>query len=301
MPLPTKLAIFVTFHFAETRLPYLRTICQEFVNLGHSVKAYLFTNDAQQHATIAAAIQCPELAIEILSPTLLGHPYLLTWCHLATARELFNADPTISHFLYLEDDIRITQANMIWWMQARKKLQKYNLYPGLMRYEVHPKTKQLYSSDVITPAIYEDISKLVLKDGSYAFLNLNYPYQGLALMDRELMEEYLQMPDAQIDKTNWGIREKANQGLTFWNVPSGFQSRPMVGYDVKNQCIDPRCLVHHLPNSYVAKPKEPLGKVALAGIIKLRTIKEHRLARKNKTIATSENCAKQPDDADSKF
>ena len=56
MPLPTKLAIFVTFHFAETRLPYLRTICREFINLGQSVKAYLFTNDAEKHATIEAAI-----------------------------------------------------------------------------------------------------------------------------------------------------------------------------------------------------------------------------------------------------
>lgn len=270
MPLPTKLAIFVIFHFAETQLPYLRTIYREFINLGQSVKAYLFTNDAEKHATIEAAIQGPAPEIEILSPTLLGHPYLSTWCHLAKARELFHADPSISHFLYLEDDIRITQANMIWWPQARKKLHIYGLYPGLLRYEVHPTTQQLYSSDVIVPAIYKDTSKLVFKDGSYAFLNLNYPYQGLALMDRELMEEYLQMPAAEIDKTNWGIREKANQGLTFWNVPPGFQTRPMVGYDVKNQCLDPRCLVHHLPNSYVADPGAEAGKVALAGVVRVR-------------------------------
>ena len=135
---------------------------------------------------------------------------------------------------------------------------------------MHPTTQQLYSSDVIAPAVYEDTSKLVFKDGSYAFLNLNYPYQGLALMDRELMEEYLQMPAAEIDKTNWGIREKANQGLTFWNVPTGFQTRPMVGYDVKNQCLDPRCLVHHLPNSYVVDPESEAGKLALAGVVKVR-------------------------------
>ena len=29
------------------------------------------------------------------------------------------------------------------------------------------------------------------------------------------MEEYLQMPAAEINKTSWGILEKANQGLTF--------------------------------------------------------------------------------------
>ncbi len=270
MHLPTKLAIFVTFHFVEKRLTYLQTICQEFASLGKSVKTYIFTNDILQHATIRAAIHCHELDIEILSPTLLGHPYLLTWCHLAKARELFDADPTISHFLYLEDDIRITQANMIWWMSARQRLQQYGLYPGLIRYEVDPITKVLYSSDVLAPSIYEDTSRLVLKDGSYAFLNLNYPYQGLALLDRELMEEYLSMPAAEIDKTKWGIRERANQCLIFWNVPPGFQFRPMVGYDVNSQRIDPRCLVHHLPNSYVTDPEKELGKVPLAGLIRVR-------------------------------
>ncbi len=270
MQLPSKLAIFVTFHFAETRLPYLQTICQEFASLGESVKVYIFTNDILQHATIEAAIQCYELDIEILSPTLLGHPYLLTWCHLAKARELFNSDPSISHFLYLEDDIHITQTNVIWWLRARQRLHQYGFYPGLLRYEVHPATEVLYSSDVIAPAIYEDTSKLVLKDGSYAFLNLNYPYQGLALLDRELMEEYLQMPDKEIDKSIWGLREKANQYLTFWNVPPGYQSRTMVGYDVTCQRIDSRCLVHHLPNSYATDPEEELGKVPLAGLIRFR-------------------------------
>ena len=84
------------------------------------------------------------------------------------------------------------------------------------------------------------------------------------------MAEYLQMPASEIDKTNWGIREKANQGLTFWNVPPGFQFRAMVGYDVKNQCIDPRCLIHHLPNSHVMDPKAEEGKVAPTGLIKLQ-------------------------------
>jgi hypothetical protein len=79
-----------------------------------------------------------------------------------------------------------------------------------MRHEVHPTTGVLYSSDIIAPSIYEDTSKLVFKDGSYAFLSLNYPYQGMALWDREQMTEYLQMPAAEINKTNWGIRDKVS-------------------------------------------------------------------------------------------
>ena len=52
---------------------------------------------------------------------------------------------------------------------------KHGPYPGLLPFEVHPNPKERYSSDVIAPAIYEDTSKLVFKDGGYAFLNLHYP------------------------------------------------------------------------------------------------------------------------------
>ena len=73
---------------------------------------------------------------------------------------------------------------------------------------MHPNTNERSSSNVFAPTSYENTSKLVFKDGGYAFLNLKYPYQGLALMDRELMEEYLLMPAAEINKTNWGIRKR---------------------------------------------------------------------------------------------
>ena len=162
----------MTVHYTEERLSYLRSICKEFTSLGDIAKAYIFPNDAQKHCTIEAAIKYPGLEIQTLGPTPLGHPHLLAWCHQAKARELFHADPSISHFPYREDDIHITKANLIWWLQARKQLQKYGPYPGLLRYEVHPNTKEHYSSDVIAPAIYEDTILPVFKDGGYAFLNL---------------------------------------------------------------------------------------------------------------------------------
>jgi hypothetical protein len=111
---------------------------------------------------------------------------------------------------------------MIWWPQTRKNHKHTASILAYCATKVHPTTTQLYSSDVIALAVYEDTSKLVFKNGSHVSLNLNYPCQGLALMDRELLEEYLQMPAAEINKSNWGIRDKANQGLTFWNGPPGF-------------------------------------------------------------------------------
>jgi len=44
---------------------------------------------------------------------------------------------------------------------------------------VHPNTKERYSRDVIAPAIFEHQQTGAQRDGGYAFLNLNHPYQGL--------------------------------------------------------------------------------------------------------------------------
>lgn|GEM_PF-6861238 len=49
----------MTFHFTEEQLRYLRSICKEFTSLGDSVKACIFTNDAQKHSIIEAAITAP--------------------------------------------------------------------------------------------------------------------------------------------------------------------------------------------------------------------------------------------------
>jgi hypothetical protein len=59
-----------------------------------------------------AVKQDRKLAVEIHTPTYLGHPYLLAWSHLYTFRESFNTDESITHFMYLEDDILITEKNI---------------------------------------------------------------------------------------------------------------------------------------------------------------------------------------------
>lgn len=61
---------------------------------------------------------------------------------------------------------------------------KYRPHLNLLRHEVHPTIPEPYSSDVIIPVRHEDTNKLVLNDGSHSLLNLEYPYQGLALLDR---------------------------------------------------------------------------------------------------------------------
>ena len=53
----------MTFHYTEERLSYLRSNRKEFTSLGDIIKANIFSNDANKHSTIEAAIKCPGLEI----------------------------------------------------------------------------------------------------------------------------------------------------------------------------------------------------------------------------------------------
>jgi hypothetical protein len=105
-----KLAIAVTFHFVENRIQYLEKIASQFSLLADSVLIHIFTNieDGNQKSLIANVVnKSCKLDNNIHTPTYLGHPYLLTWSHFYIFRQLFDKDDSITHFMYLEDDILV--------------------------------------------------------------------------------------------------------------------------------------------------------------------------------------------------
>jgi hypothetical protein len=257
-----KLAIAVTFHYVEDRMKYLERIAAHFHLLADEVLVHIFTNENNSDKTLNImniVKQGRELAVEIHTPTYLGHPYLLTWSHLSTFRESFNADKSITHFMYVEDDILITEKNIEYWLKSREELRNHKIIPSFLRYEKNEDSAELYSSDVTTSSNFAKLPKLKKSD-NYYYLNLPQPYQGMYLLDRELMYEHLTGPSSIPEKTPWNIREKAAAGLTFVKVRKGCYSRNFVGYDFENKCIDPDSLIHHLPNNYVNQPGTPLGK-----------------------------------------
>lgn len=98
-----KLAIAVTFHYSEARLLYLKTIAQEFSELAHEVNVYIITNDSstENKQAIEECLRNYTCKYEIIVPTYIGHPFLLTWGHLGLFRKLLITDTTVTHFLYL--------------------------------------------------------------------------------------------------------------------------------------------------------------------------------------------------------
>lgn len=264
-----KLAIAVTFHYVEDRIKYLEKISSQFHLLANEVLVYIFTNenDADKTLKIMNAVkQDRELAVEIHTPTYLGHPYLLTWSHLHTFRESFNADESITHFMYLEDDIFITEKNIEYWLKSREELKSSKVIPSFLRYEKKGGSEVLYSTDVMARSVFDKLPRIKEAE-SYYYVNLPYPYQGMYLLDRQLMHEHLTGPSSIPEKSPWNIREKAAAGLTFIKIPKGCVSRNFIGYDFENKCIDPNSLIHHLPNNYVDNLGTPLGKIKVSELI----------------------------------
>jgi hypothetical protein len=261
-----KLAIAVTVHYVEERLIYLKRIAEQFPHLADQIVVTIVTNRHDDPAKAGIADAMGGIAYELMVPTLLGHPYLLAWTHFLAFRRLIAEDEAVTHFLYVEDDILILPHNIAYWLRGREALRGHGLFPSFLRYEIKDGEALRYSSDVTQVRPLNRLPTVGI-DESYAFVNLRFPYQGMYLYDRELMAEHLAGTSSNPDCGRWGIRERAAQGLTFHNVPKGFKSRNLVGYDLARGEIDPDCMIHHLPNTYVTMPDIALGKTLIRDIV----------------------------------
>jgi hypothetical protein len=261
-----KLLIGITFHFVKERIEFLRKIAIHFAQLSLNTKVFVITNtnSTDEQQLIKTAIND---RAEIYVPKYIGHPYLLTWGHFDIFRKHFQIDPEISHFMYLEDDIEIKPNNIEYWLRGREDLRLAGLIPSFLRYEFAAQETEMRSTDVKSSIELDKLSIFKNNNGNYCYINLPQPYQGMYLLDRELAKEHLFGISSNPDFGTWGIREKAAQGLTFLNVPSGYFSRNVVGFMKNEGLIDPNALIHHMPNNYANNPKTKLGKIKIKDLI----------------------------------
>lgn len=271
-----KLAIAVTFHYAENRFEYLSKMASKFGLLSREVEVAVITNvaDEERQNNIRDAMPKGSFNLRVFSPTLLGHPFLLAWSHFDVFRRLFQEDLSITHFMYLEDDILVSPENLEYWLQGREFLRPFGLIPSFLRYEFKKNDGNPYSTDVTKKAKFWKLPRVRVTD-TYFYVNLRQPYQGMYLLDRELMHEHLSGPSSSPDFGPWGIRERAAQGLTYANVPKGYRSRNFVGFDIEQGKVDSKCLIHHTPNNYADDPNAVFGKIPVAEIILYSKTREH--------------------------
>jgi hypothetical protein len=260
-----NLCVAITFHYNPKRFKYLEEVTSSLDSLAEHVKLFVITN---QHENIYLNeirnyIKVKNFKLVRSGP--LAHPYLLTWQHLEILKSEFQSDSSISHFMYLEDDIKINPRNISYWLEGRENLRKYGLIPAFLRYEVSG-TKFQKCASASKPIIFKKIPKIKIEN-SYFFLDMAQPYQAMYLLDRELAKEHLFDNPLISRETIWGIRETAASGLTFVNIPKGFSSRVVLGVNINTFSVDSDALIHHLPNNYVHRRLTEYGKIPVQNFI----------------------------------
>jgi len=232
---PIKLCIFVTFHYVEARLPYLRSVVSRFGELAEAVDATVITNAGTADAlkTITDLDPGGLERFATFTPFGLGHPYLLPWSHFVVAREKI-LDASFTHFLYLEDDLLVTQQTIRYLLAATDALRRFGLLPAVFRVEMNDRDGEWYSTDLVERVRIEACTRILPVNSDIGFINLPNPYQGMYFLERDLMTAHLSNitsnPDFGAGGLSWGIRERATQGLTFQDVPDGHISRVVVPY-----------------------------------------------------------------------
>ena len=256
--LPKKLAICVTFYYREEKINILKKVCKEFNNLAHNIDVTIVTNENNDKKIINLKQKIGEVLknFNIHIAQDLQHPKFLPWSHLIVMRKKMT-DNSFTHFMYLEDDIRITKENIIYWLNARKALKIFNLIPSFIRTEIKFENKEIYVVDSTQKNNFKKMPKVFSKTKNIAFVNLLFPHQPIYFYDKELMREYFEGsasdPDFAIPSAKdhyQGIVERLDYMLTYYNIPEGFFHRAVAPVDIKNKIIKNYCLVEHLSNKY---------------------------------------------------
>lgn len=214
---------------------------------------------------------------------ILRNGFYLTWAHKSLFRQAVK-DPGFSHFVYLEDDLRFTSESLAYWCRFRAPLASHGLLPGFVRYEVLDDVRYVVDQKArqnVDPANRRHVSPDQLHpshgaDTNLHFVNLDNPYQGMYVLDRELAIEHLRSSPARspvlsttvswpngLQKRGAIIRERAAMGPIFDHVPPGFQSRncvPVQTLPSGEYRLDASCLVEHLTGNY-SRSNTVFGKI----------------------------------------
>lgn len=262
----------VTFHFDSSRLKYLAEILRALSEFSAAaLHVSIVTNVGDKERVQVLQRLCfaalPGATAEVSSHTNLGHPHDLAWCHKAIIANDFvdNNNGRFTHFIYLEDDIRLTNANFVYFLEGREILRDVGLLPAFVRTEYSTAKSTFVASDAFWPVYVPVQSHLEIAGAQW--INLPNPYNPCFILDADLAVEYVQSrsfhQNGSLSVCGWGIRERAAMGLCLENVPPMFQSRYVVPVKVPAGYVPAGCLISHLPNNYAEDPRSPLGKVRL--------------------------------------
>ena len=262
----------ITFHFDAARLAFLAEVLRSLSQFSvASMDVVIVTNTSRNdQVTLLHRLSkevLPGSGAQVRSYEHLSHPFELTWCHKAILGNEFVAtnDGRYTHFVYIEDDIRLSFENFRYFVEFRELLRRHGLLPAFVRMEYSAALSGFVASDAFWP-IYVPVQAHI-RLGDTIMVNMPNPYNPCFILDVELADEYVRSGsfdrEASARLCRWGVRERAAMGLCLENVPAPFATRYAVPVSTQTDMVLPVARIAHLPNNYANDPRMPLGKVRI--------------------------------------
>ena len=293
---PAESVLAVVAHWrpgTPDRLPYVEQCVRGVLALsGRQVVAVVLTNDPGPAAhelaerlgpvpvRVAEAGEVPGASLE-REVLVVGwrpglrhrHGFYLTWGHVPILRAAARGG-RFSHLVYLEDDMRLTDAHLRYWSRYRRPLAEHGLLPGFVRYEQREGERYLVDAlEPVDPAVRRRV--VGVDCAPVSFVNLANPYQALYILDGALAATHFRFSRGRTPlrsrTSEWEVRERAASGPIFDEVPEGLVSRNVVPVRIDDgrQLLDPDCLIEHMAPTH-SSSTGPFGKVRVDELFQAR-------------------------------
>ncbi|WP_427966479.1 hypothetical protein [Altererythrobacter sp.] len=260
----TNCEVSIAAHYVPERVPFL---VQALEAIGqwqeHSASVTIVTNDMAlaeeaEIARVVAELETRGHSARFDRTHGLAHPFHLTWWHKAHLREWFERDgPADDLFLYIEDDIAVTEANLHYFRRFLPAAKQAGCIPGLLCYEIAPWDER-YSTGFRGPQIVREGECLALE--GQRFVSPAFPYWPGFILDRELCAQYLASPWSDIEQAErmpqsarHTCRVQSAWALTYDNVPKGLHSRYVLPVDARLNPLPESCVLHTAGNYSVTR------------------------------------------------
>lgn len=272
----SNIEVHIVSHFRDDRAAQLDLVLSAILEWKHCFVRAIITSNTDRYETLGLLAPYKErfaskghsLALNVVSD--LSNPRMLTWEHKKFLRPwLEHASPGEDYFLYIEDDIVVTNANLVYFIHAKNQLKAHGLIPGFLRYET--KDGDIRLVDVVRPEFWQR-DRSVTINGVLYHANVN-PYWAGYLIDRGLAEEYVASRSfSPVDSAfvGWNIQERSAMGLTYENPPPRLKTRVVI--PIVDGAPSPDCLVWHCSNSYSAENHPMVAQLTVAKAYRTETI-----------------------------
>ena len=264
----SRLLVCITAKFSAGRLEHLARVLRQFSEyLVESLDVVLVT-DVDYGAEYDTLLRTGQMCLPPSSASISRHPDLkspldLPWCHHDILKERFLApDSGYTHFILVEDDLRLSFRNFVYFLTYRTALRESGLVPAFLRVEYNKRNDYFYCADVLWSTRVEDRPRVTV--GDLLFVEPRFPYIGMYIVDRELAQEYVRTKSFDMETSaavsDWPHMERSMLSVCYENPPEGFTSRYVIPVDPITLKPAPMSWVHHIVDKYTNMEIQELGR-----------------------------------------